>query len=30
MDIYAAMPANMDFHPGRVLDHLKSIGKLAG
>jgi arylsulfatase A-like enzyme len=28
MEIYAAMLANMDFHIGRVLDHLKSIGKL--
>jgi len=28
MEIYAAMLANMDFHIGRVLDHLKELGKL--
>jgi arylsulfatase A-like enzyme len=28
MEIYAAMLANMDFHIGRVLDHLKRLGKL--
>jgi arylsulfatase len=28
MEIYAAMLANMDFHIGRVLDHLKSNGQL--
>jgi arylsulfatase A-like enzyme len=28
MEIYAAMVANMDFHIGRVLDHLKSNGQL--
>jgi len=28
MEIYAAMLANMDYHIGRVLDHLKEIGKL--
>lgn len=28
MELYAAMLENMDFHIGRVLDHLKSIGKL--
>lgn len=28
MEIYAAMLANMDHHIGRVLDHLKRIGKL--
>jgi arylsulfatase len=28
MEIYAAMLANMDYHIGRVLDHLKGIGKL--
>jgi arylsulfatase len=27
MEIYAAMLANMDFHIGRVLDHLKELGK---
>jgi len=26
MEIYAAMIARMDFHAGRVIDHLKSIG----
>jgi arylsulfatase len=28
MEIYAAMLANMDYHIGRVLDHLKEAGKL--
>jgi arylsulfatase len=28
MEIYAAMLANMDYHIGRVLDHLKAVGKL--
>ncbi len=28
MEIYAAMLANMDYHIGRVLDHLKETGKL--
>ncbi|HEY4255877.1 MAG TPA: arylsulfatase [Candidatus Udaeobacter sp.] len=28
MEIYAAMAENMDFHIGRVLDHLKELGKL--
>ena len=28
MEIYAAMMENMDFHIGRVLDHLKQLGKL--
>jgi len=28
MEIYAAMLANMDYHIGRVLDHLKDAGKL--
>lgn len=28
MEIYAAMLANMDHHIGRVLDHLRQIGKL--
>jgi arylsulfatase len=28
MEVYAAMLSNMDFHIGRVLDRLKSIGKL--
>ncbi|WP_367870945.1 arylsulfatase [Luteolibacter sp. Populi] len=28
MEIYAAMMENMDFHIGRVLDHLKKLGKL--
>jgi arylsulfatase len=28
MEIYAAMLANMDHHIGRVLEHLKRIGKL--
>ncbi|MFO0826819.1 MAG: arylsulfatase [Phycisphaerales bacterium] len=28
MEIYAAMAANMDFHIGRVLDHLRAIGAL--
>jgi arylsulfatase A-like enzyme len=28
MEIYAAMLANMDYHIGRVLDHLKAAGKL--
>ena len=28
MEIYAAMLSNMDYHIGRVLDHLQSIGKL--
>jgi arylsulfatase len=28
MEIYAAMLANMDYHIGRVLEHLKAIGKL--
>ncbi len=28
MEIYAAMLANMDFHIGRVLDHLKASGRL--
>jgi arylsulfatase len=28
MEIYAAMLANMDYHIGRVLDHLETIGKL--
>jgi len=28
MEIYAAMLANMDYHIGRVLDHLKDAGKI--
>ncbi len=28
MEIYAAMLSNMDFHIGRVLDHLRAAGKL--
>jgi len=28
MEVYAAMLANMDFHIGRVLDHLRKIGRL--
>lgn len=28
MEVYAAMLANMDHHVGRVLDHLRRIGKL--
>ncbi len=28
MELYAAMLENMDFHIGRVLDHLQKIGKL--
>jgi arylsulfatase len=28
MEVYAAMLANMDFHIGRVLDHLEEIGQL--
>lgn len=28
MEIYAAMLANMDYHIGRVLDHLKEAGQL--
>ena len=28
MEIYAAMLANMDYHIGRVLEHLKAIGAL--
>ncbi len=27
MELYAAMVANMDFHVGRLLDHLKEIGE---
>ena len=28
MELYAAMLENMDFHIGRVLDHLQALGKL--
>jgi arylsulfatase len=28
MDVYAAMLANMDYHIGRVMDHLKTTGQL--
>jgi arylsulfatase A-like enzyme len=28
MEVYAAMLSNMDYHIGRVLNHLKSIGEL--
>jgi arylsulfatase len=28
MEVYAAMLANMDYHIGRVLDHLKTTGQL--
>jgi arylsulfatase A-like enzyme len=28
MEVYSAMLANMDFHIGRVLDHLKATGQL--
>ena len=28
MEIYAAMLSNMDYHIGRVLDHLNEVGKL--